>query len=129
IVPPITIIAAVGCSSDERWPPSRALPPRMAPSPRPRPITDALSISAPRAARAGGVAFGVDRVVFDQAAPVVVHARDDFLQRFLNEQLFAAHEADRGVRVRLDGFDQIRIDRRELAFDTGDADHELTPSK
>src|SRR5215510_13267781 len=102
----------------------------MAPMPTPIPSTEALSMgSAPRAARTRDVAFGVDGVGFDQAAPVLVDAVHDLLKRFLNQQLFAAHEADGGVGIRLHALDEVGIHRGQLALDASDTDHGVRLSK
>src|SRR5690606_3103219 len=88
--------------------------------------TDALSMIAPPASGSADVARWRDGVALHDALSVFVDAPDDFLERLLNEELIATHEADRGVRVRLDRFDQVRVDGSELATHSSNADHAVS---
>lgn len=55
--------------------------------------------------------------------PVLDHLGNDFAGRFSDDQMLAGHQGDDGVRILLDGSDEIRIKHERLIVESCDIDH------
>src|SRR5580658_9215791 len=123
IVPPSTIMAAVGCRIWAIFPPSSSKPARIPPTARNIPTIVLLSTRSSFRTRVDTVIergtarhshcspgiCGDRQQSDDYGTPEFDHTRDHFIRRLMNQDLVPAHQRDHGVGIALDTLDQIRV--------------------